>query len=675
MIKKILSILLCLSMAVCMLAGCGAKEADTANDKQIKAADKLEKQYVERIEAYQEYFKQAKTDDSNDVIGGTITLDSDGLPLMWLGMRKDGSKENPGTQLIGYEDGNAVILAERSEYIIPYRSLELILAAGNADGDMGKNIYLYDAEKKDFRIINSKLEDLYNKETVYSEEELDEALQFLSPILEGMKFYNSMQIVVNESSHQIAYWGKTDTDMNFEALKYMNVIDAMVVSDISIGGYYLPNKYADNEVALRCFEKLADAELDEDMREILLHEYASGMYRDTIKSPYNSLCIAADGTVLSATEYESRLSLVQDKGWRLGDGNKPFNDVEMGQLLRGLANKPLFSEEELYLYICSVGYNCEIVEIDWNEYTLSKASDDFVGAIVSEYVIGDYYEKIFFTTELEENHDALLATEPYKTIREEGVDERSYVDNVLTISLGNNEYQFQIEFDDSGEMVSGMTYIDPTASMSEEEKQEYVVKTEVIPAYEKYIENEFGGFSEYAVYNLIYIDEDDIPEMLCDNTADGRGTKILCYKDGEVYSNDAICRGFAFSYIPKKNKVWYTHFWLGDEYSSVAHLEDGTLIEEHNCFFKLDQETGDGGTYQIDGQECSEEEYDDFIDTYFRYEGMVDGWETHSSIQEAYENLGKIRYNDVMYDDTEFSLTLNKLKAKTKVPYEKLRDV
>ncbi|MBO5031666.1 MAG: hypothetical protein J6D08_07245 [Lachnospiraceae bacterium] len=31
--KKLLTILLCLSMAVCMLVGCGTKEVDATNDK------------------------------------------------------------------------------------------------------------------------------------------------------------------------------------------------------------------------------------------------------------------------------------------------------------------------------------------------------------------------------------------------------------------------------------------------------------------------------------------------------------------------------------------------------------------------------------------------------------------------------------------------------------------
>lgn len=73
--------------------------------------------------------------------------------------------------------------------------------------------------------------------------------------------------------------------------------------------------------------------------------------------------------------------------------------------------------------------------------------------------------------------DELLATEPYKTINENGIDSVAYENNIATIEVEDSEetYQFQIEFTETGDKISKITYIDPMASMSEEEKQEYVV--------------------------------------------------------------------------------------------------------------------------------------------------------------------------------------------------------
>lgn len=161
---------------------------------------------------------------------------------------------------------------------------------------------------------------------------------------------------------------------------------------------------------------------------------------------------------------------------------------------------------------------------------------------------------------------------------------------------------------------------------------------EVIPAYEKYIADELG-INEYAVYNLIYIDNDNIPELLFDNTADGRGTEVLSYKDEQVYSSSACCRGFDFYYIPKENRVIYSSIYTGEVQETIAHMENGILVEDYTCYFYFDDNMEDCKIYDADGNQCTETEYDDFKNTYIPYENTEEGWITYSSIQEAYEAL------------------------------------
>ena len=141
-----------------------------------------------------------------------------------------------------------------------------------------------------------------------------------------------------------------------------------------------------------------------------------------------------------------------------------------------------------------------------------------------------------------------------------------------------------------------------------------MVEHEVLPAYEKYI-NENLGVCEYSVYNLIYLDDDDVPELLYDSTADGRGTELLCYKDGEVLRNPAPCRGFGFYYIPRGNIVIYEGAWDADVYGTVAYLNEGILNSEHTYAENYDM-NADSYMYSIDDAECTKEEYADFVESH-----------------------------------------------------------
>lgn len=196
--KRMLSVLLCLSMAVSMLVGCSSKDANTTNenatdnnsakkkDEAVDVSKKLEKQYVKRIEAYQEYFDEIREKYSEYEFGSTITLDKDGLPLFWLCMGEPDSWDDTGaTQLIGYEKKKAAVLAEKGGVIFPYRG-PLIMAQGSADDENYDDdedyeyredpIYLYDEENRNFVTVTDELRQSYNVNDVtnYSEKELNE---------------------------------------------------------------------------------------------------------------------------------------------------------------------------------------------------------------------------------------------------------------------------------------------------------------------------------------------------------------------------------------------------------------------------------------------------------------------------------------------------------------------
>ena len=197
----------------------------------------------------------------------------------------------------------------------------------------------------------------------------------------------------------------------------------------------------------------------------------------------------------------------------------------------------------------------------------------------------------------------------------------------MSISLSDKESFFSLMDEDEKQQ-----YLD------EDEKQQYIIENEVIPAYEKYINEKYGDGS-YNAYNLIYIDEDNIPELLFDDSGDGTGTEVLCYIDGEVYSTPAWCRGFEFDYVPKENKIFFGGAMYNEFSEEAAHLENGVLVTEHSYSFKLDETADENGPFEIDGVQCSKEEFDIFTEKYFDDNNKENGWQTYSSIQEAYENL------------------------------------
>ena len=375
--RKVLSLLLCGLLACSMLTACGGSnssnnaevsDSDVSEKKDAEAAN-IEDLYVEAINSYQDYYEKIKSDFSGSQVGATITLDEEGLPLLWVAISEDGSKDNCRTQLVGYVDGEAAIMAERSEYIVPGLSSEIILGYGRINGNK-RNIYVWDESKQDFRNIANEIG--FESDVVYSEEELEEKINFLYPVVKALNTMSgSIQVLMNETTSQVAYIGYYDCSV-FDTLQRLDVIGGLSDGGGETYGFYLKKEYSNNKVALSYYEKLADNNrLSADEEDAWWKKkYGSDMASDVIKDA-GYVFTSKDGTVLSEDEYDAYLNMLEDEGWeRAGLSHAYANDVEMGQLLRGLANKPIYSQEELYLYMVSILYNCEITEISSSDYDI-----------------------------------------------------------------------------------------------------------------------------------------------------------------------------------------------------------------------------------------------------------------------------------------------------------------
>ena len=93
-------------------------------------------------------------------------------------------------------------------------------------------------------------------------------------------------------------------------------------------------------------------------------------------------------------------------------------------------------------------------------------------------------------------------------------------------------------------------------------------------AYTEYIESvEYAPYNEYA---LIYVDEDDIPELvICTGTV-ATACTVLTFHDGQV---DALQTwSLQCNYIEKKNLYWDAGGQMGEFYDQVYTIENGKWV-------------------------------------------------------------------------------------------------
>ena len=178
-------------------------------------------------------------------------------------------------------------------------------------------------------------------------------------------------------------------------------------------------------------------------------------------------------------------------------------------------------------------------------------------------------------------------------------------------------------------------------------------------AYLDYLEEnpaEDGGYS----YALIYVDDDDIPELVVDTGFEAGGCQIVTYHDGatDVLQTSRLY----FTYIEKKNKLNNCDGHMGYYYDIIYSIEDGkwTVIfdgeysgfeDEENVDY--DEETGRYRCtdYLVDGKETDEAGYNKAlkkaydlsaardVESYVIYDDLI-----------SYLNTGRFIFEDHSYE-------------------------
>lgn len=147
---------------------------------------------------------------------------------------------------------------------------------------------------------------------------------------------------------------------------------------------------------------------------------------------------------------------------------------------------------------------------------------------------------------------------------------------------------------------------------------------------------------EVEGYVLIYLDEDDIPELVrvCAYGADG--CRIVSWYEGNIYENQ-LSR-FYFSYIEKENLLCNSEGSMDSYYDIVYRLEEGKLVTVAGGYYgtwgnsnvQFDEQGEPVYQYEWNGSSMSREEYQQKLQEVYDSTKAKDGysWEEIYSAEE-----------------------------------------
>ena len=144
-------------------------------------------------------------------------------------------------------------------------------------------------------------------------------------------------------------------------------------------------------------------------------------------------------------------------------------------------------------------------------------------------------------------------------------------------------------------------------------------------AYEDYIRYEIDP-AQYVEFALVYVDNDDVPELYMMGNCEATGEVMATYCNGRVESH-SFGRLYGLQYIPRSGRFSHFNGNMGYYSLSLCTLNNGvvkTVIQglQEEDLENFDGEGEIGYRYSLEGDPVTEEAFHKAIDSWFSQGGV-----------------------------------------------------
>lgn len=421
----------------------------------VKVSKKMEKEYIERMEAYQEYYEKKHQENRDSIVGARITIGSDNLPLLWLWFSQDEDPDSSDvTQLLTYDEGKVKVLAEIKNVCgCPFISDSAVGAVG-FDFD---HLYIYDEEKQIFDIT----------ELPENDYEYPENRFIVMDILANEAGICTYYIYRDDTEQEISYIGKTRCDVNQLYFSSSEEAAPAVAAESSVSE-------EESEPAEKKIPYVERTYIEAES----IAPGAEFYYADGSKGP---LWQAEKELDIFAGSHEGEICTgIGGVEWLI--------DFDVDTMFRILHDNPVYNSKDLIMLLVAHGLffehsdsiNYAIVDsVDLQKCTLDEASDDTILYLLSGYIFRGRFDERYMENELYDQLD----TEPYMLFRgkryygdngnEWYVEDDGCSDNIVTYKMNDGmEYQFQIELNKAGDKISKISCLTNVDTLTEGYEQD-----------------------------------------------------------------------------------------------------------------------------------------------------------------------------------------------------------
>ena len=151
----------------------------------------------------------------------------------------------------------------------------------------------------------------------------------------------------------------------------------------------------------------------------------------------------------------------------------------------------------------------------------------------------------------------------------------------------------------------------------------------------------------HRLFSLVYIDNDDIPELYLSGVSEAEGDMICSFKNGVVVYQ-YLSRIGGGKYVEKSGNIINQNGHMGQYYDNVYKLDENGFSKALNARrTERYEDIGDGSgrvntyyEYFIDGAAVGEAEYNNAVNAAFDFSNAISFYDNAVSYEKIVEQLG-----------------------------------